>query len=243
MAQLIRANQALYDLTVAYSVPPVSGKDSMKNDSVRGGRKISIPPTVLFSTVGFMEDVRRAVTMGFKKPGDLIYVVGRTRNEMGGGEFYRMLAETRSQPEAIGMRVPQVDPASALALYRAMGAAHAGGWLQSSHTPTLGGVGVAFALAAMGGDLGAEIELDALPTDGDLTLDERLFSESNSRFVVTVKPEDAPAFERVFAGLPCARLGVVNDSGRLMLTLGGKTVVNTVVENLRKAFKKPLWGI
>ncbi|MEJ2111991.1 MAG: AIR synthase-related protein, partial [Acidobacteriota bacterium] len=62
MAQLVRANKALYDVTMAYKVPPISGKDSMKNDSVRGNRKISIPPTVLFSVIAVMPDVRRAVT-------------------------------------------------------------------------------------------------------------------------------------------------------------------------------------
>ena len=70
MAQLVRANKALYDVTTAFQVPAISGKDSMKNDSVRGGRKISIPPTVLFSTIGKIDDVRRAVTMYFKNAGD-----------------------------------------------------------------------------------------------------------------------------------------------------------------------------
>ena len=83
MAQLVRANKALYDVTTAYKVPCISGKDSMKNDSVRGGRKISIPPTVLFSTIGKIEDARHAVTMHFKKPGDVIYIVGSNASRIG----------------------------------------------------------------------------------------------------------------------------------------------------------------
>ena len=78
LAQLVRANQALYDITTAYGVPCISGKDSMKNDYQIGSVRISIPPTLLFSTLGKMEDVRKAVTMDVKKPGDLVYVLGKT---------------------------------------------------------------------------------------------------------------------------------------------------------------------
>ena len=63
LAQLVRANQALYDFTKLYKVPCISGKDSMKNDSTRGGRKISIPPSVLFSAISRMDDITKAVTL------------------------------------------------------------------------------------------------------------------------------------------------------------------------------------
>ena len=67
LAQLVRANQALYDYTTAFGVPCISGKDSMKNDYLIGSTKISIPPTVLFSAVSVVKDVRRCVTMDAKK--------------------------------------------------------------------------------------------------------------------------------------------------------------------------------
>ncbi len=92
-----------------------------------------------------------------------------------------------------------------LATYRAMNTGIEAGLLHSSHTPTLGGLAVAFALAALGGDLGAEINLDAAPHDGDLRDDALLFAESNSRFVVTCAPEQAAALEEKFHGLPCAQ--------------------------------------
>ncbi|MEA1971591.1 MAG: phosphoribosylformylglycinamidine synthase subunit PurS, partial [Thermodesulfobacteriota bacterium] len=82
LAQLVRANRALYDYTKAYGVPCISGKDSMKNDYIIGETKISIPPTLLFSTMGKIEDARKAVTMDAKKPGDLVYVLGETREEL-----------------------------------------------------------------------------------------------------------------------------------------------------------------
>ena len=91
LAQLVRANQALYDYTKAYRVPCISGKDSMKNDSTRGGKKISIPPTVLFSTIAKISDVSKAVTPDAKFSGDVVYVVGETKPELGGSEYYSIV--------------------------------------------------------------------------------------------------------------------------------------------------------
>jgi phosphoribosylformylglycinamidine synthase len=232
MAQLVRANQALYDICTAYGVPLISGKDSMKNDSTRGGRKISIPPTLLVSSLAPMDDVRRAVTMNFKRAGDLIYVVGATKAELGGSEFGRAVGG-----EWLGVgKVPKVDFAPALGIYRAMNEAGAAGLLRSSHTPTLGGLAVAFALAALGGDLGAEIDPAAVPADGKLSPDELLFSESNSRFVITCAPERASELEAVFAGQACARVGAVRLERRLKIG----NWVDADLDALRKAFKGTL---
>jgi phosphoribosylformylglycinamidine synthase len=244
MAQLVRANKALYDVTTRYKVPPISGKDSMKNDSVRGGRKISIPPTVLFSAMGKMDDVRRAVTMFFKKPGDLIYVVGLTRNELGASEYHRLLARDQATPGHYGGKVPVVDIEQALAVYRAMNGAHSAGLLHSSHTPTLGGLAVAFALTALGGDLGAEIELGKVPCGEELSDDGRLFSESNSRFVVSCAGENATALEEFFRDVPCACVGKVLEEQRLRIVgAAGGTAVDADLQDLRRAFKDTLHGI
>ncbi len=243
MAQLVRANQALFDVCTAYLVPPISGKDSMKNDSVRGGRKISIPPTVLFSTIAKMDDVRQAVTMHFKQAGDLIYVIGLTQDELGASEFHRWLAAEQGTPAHYGGTVPGLDVPRALATYRAMNAAIEAGLLHSSHTPTLGGLAVACALAALGGDLGAELNLDAAPQSGKLSDDALLFAESNSRFVVTCAPAQATALEAVFAGVPCARVGIVTGGRALKLATAKRTLIEADLDALRKTFKKTLNGI
>lgn len=241
MAQLVRANQALYDVTTAFGVPCVSGKDSMKNDSVRGGRRISIPPTVLFSVIGRMADVSKLVTMDFKRPGDLVYVAGLTRDERGASEFHRWLAREQGRPGDFGGAVPSLDIPAALALYAAMAKATAAGLLRSSHTPTLGGLAVAFALAAAGGDVGAEIDLSGVPADGKLADDARLFSESNSRFVLTVEPSKAAELESLFAGIPLQRAGVVVETPTLRISGSrGRTLVDRPVESLRRAFRKTL---
>jgi len=244
LAQLVRANKALYDVAVAYGVPPISGKDSMKNDSVRGGRKISIPPTVLFSAVGKMADIRQAVTMYFKRPGDLIYVVGLTGDELGASEYYRLLAREQGTPGHYGGRVPAVDTARALAIYRAMNRASGSGMLRSSHTPTLGGLAVGFALAALGGELGAVIDLGRVPAEDEADLDALLFSESHSRFILSCSPDRAEELERNFAGLPCGRVGRVTAEPRLHIRDGrGRTAVDARLASLRSAFKDTLYGI
>jgi phosphoribosylformylglycinamidine synthase subunit PurSL len=244
MAQLVRANKALYDVTTGFSVPAISGKDSMKNDSVRGGRKISIPPTVLFSTIGRMDDVGRAVTMFFKSAGDSIYVVGLTASELGGSEYFRLLAREQGTPASYGGEVPKLDIPRAMATYRAMHAAISKGMIHSSHTPNMGGLAAAFALPAIGGDLGAEIDLTSLICDGVLDDDAKLFSESNSRFVVTCLPEDEAALEALFRGLPCARVGKVTPGKRLSITgENGRKIVDVDIDALRRAFKETLHGV
>jgi phosphoribosylformylglycinamidine synthase len=244
MAQLVRANKALYDVTTGFNVPAISGKDSMKNDSVRGGRKISIPPTVLFSTIGKIDDIGRAVTMHFKNPGDSIYVVGATKDELGGSEFFRLLAAEQGTPGSYGGEVPKLDIAGALKIYEAMGDAIAQGLIHSSHTPTMGGLAVAFALAAIGGDLGAVIDLAALPCGERLGDDKKLFSESNSRFVVSCAPDKEAAIGEVFRSLPCARVGQVASEKRLRIAgEGGRRLVDMNIDALRRSFKGTLHGV
>jgi phosphoribosylformylglycinamidine synthase subunit PurSL len=244
MAQLVRANKALFDVTTAYNVPAVSGKDSMMNDSVRGGRKISIPPTVLFSTIGKIDEIGRAVTMFYKHPEDVVLVVGMTKSELGGSEYYRLLARQQGNPAAFGGQVPVVDTERALALYRAMNLANDRGLLRSSHTPTLGGLAVAFSLPAIGGDLGVEIDLSRLVCEGTLDDDTKLFSESNSRFVVTCAPERAHELEELFYGLPCAPVGKVLEKKRVLITgENGRQLVDSEISKLRRVFKGTLYGI
>ncbi len=241
LAQLVRANRALHEVTTAYGVPCISGKDSMKNDSVRGGRRISIPPTMLFTVLGRIEDVGRMATMDFKRPGDVIYVAGRTFEELGATEFHRWLARRQGRPEAIGGRPPGLDPAATLPLYRALETAIREGLVRSSHTPSLGGLAVGLALAAVGGDVGAEVDLSAIPAGPDVSIDGRLFSESNGRFILTVAPDRTADFEAVFRGLPVARVGEVTASDRLRISgPGGRRLVDRPVERLRYVWRKPL---
>ncbi len=244
MAQLVRANKALYDVCTAYGVPCISGKDSMKNDSVRGGRRISIPPTLLFSTIARIPDIRKAMTMFFKRPGDLVYVAGLTKSELGASEYYRVLGARRGRRGEFGGRVPAVDTTTALELYRRMEGAVVEGLVHSVHTPTLGGLAVALVLPAVGGDLGVEVDLSSVPAEGRLRDDEILFSESNSRFVVSCPPENAAALEDVFRGTRLARIGRVTADRRIVVRgVSGSEVINTTTETARRAYMHTLEGL
>ena len=136
LAQLVRANKALYDYTTAFGTPCISGKDSMKNDYKLKGEdgkeyKISIPPTVLFSAVGVIPDVRKCVTMDAKANGDAVFVVGLTKDELGVSRLYALLGK-------IGNNVPKVNAAMAKKTYEALSAAMQAGWSRRATTAQTG---------------------------------------------------------------------------------------------------------
>jgi len=233
LAQLVRANQALAHFCRGYGVPCVSGKDSMKNDYKGGGVKISIPPTVLFSVLAIVPDVNRCVTSDFKREGDLVYVLGRTRDELGGSELASELGA--ACPDA-----PQVDLRTARKRYESFFAATQAGLVTAAHDCSDGGLAVALAEMALGGRLGAELDLSAAPADAGLLDTALLYSESQSRLVVTVRPESAKAFEALFAGQDLGLLGRVGAGPELSLKRGAATVLRAPVEELAAAFKSTL---
>ena len=235
MAQLVRANKALYDITTLYKTPAVSGKDSCKNDSTRGGKKISIPPTLLISSIGQMDDVKKAVTLSFKNAGDVIYVIGETKDELGASAYYRKLAEEQGSPMNYGGTIPSVDGELALKIYATMNKATDAELLKSATTPTKGGLAVAFSLAAIGGQLGADIDLSSFGLDAATAL----FSESNSRFVVTVAPEKATELEALFVGLPLVNVGAVFADKNLVINGS----IDVGLESLIQPFKSTLHGV
>ena len=232
LAQLVRANQALYDYCKAFKIPCVSGKDSMKNDSTRGGRKISIPPTVLFSVIGKVDAIGNAVTFDFKEPGDIVYVVGLTKAELGGGEFLAMLGH-------VGNAVPKVDPDTAIKLCEAVSGLTSEGLARSIHAPGPGGLAISFAKMAMAGRLGVEIDLMALPTDAPLAPHELLYSESASRFVIAVKPADAAVVDKRLGAFPHAKVGTVLKEQ--VLRFPGLRELR--IEELLKSYKSTLDGV
>ncbi len=147
LAQLVRANQALYDFTVAYGVPLISGKDSMKNDYHVGGTKISIPPTVLFSVIGKVDDVRPVRHHGRQD--------GRaTRCTCWGPPAPSWAARSTGPPSGfVGNQVPRVRVDESLLLYRALEQAIAEGLVASCHDCSDGGLAVALAETAFSGRL------------------------------------------------------------------------------------------
>ncbi len=240
LAQLVRANRALYDYTTAFGTPCISGKDSMKNDyklKDPSGKehKISIPPTVLFSAVGVISDVRKCVTMDAKMPGDLIYAVGMTKDELGGSRFYTVLGNY------VGNNVPKVDAKVARKTYELLSGAIEAGLVASCHDCSDGGLAVALAETALAGGLGMDIDLNRVPTERLNKDAQVLFSESASRFVVTVSTNNMQAFERAMEGVPCAMIGTIRDDERFLVRgLKGIRVIDTMAGALKDSWQYPL---
>ena len=111
LAQLVRANQGLRDACLAYNLPLVSGKDSMKNDVRLGGVKVSVRPTLLVSLFGIVPDIRTIVGSDVKKPGDLIYCIGTQAALWGRGLDQKSQSENQPvvQQESWLEQVPETS--------------------------------------------------------------------------------------------------------------------------------------
>ena len=230
LAQLVQACQGLYDACLAYGVPLISGKDSMKNDYKHGKWRISIPPTLLVSAIARVEDVSRTATSDFKSEGDIIFILGETKNELGASEYYAMKGE-------LGANVPKVNFRKNVALYRKLQKAIAKGLVASCHDCSEGGLSVALAESCIGGEIGAQVDLDK--HSGKLSPEAALFSESSGRFVVSVKKKDERAFLSIMKGASCIRAGQAEGSS-LRILLHGKELVFVPVHQLASSWKRTM---
>jgi len=240
LGQLKQAVQACFDYAVTYKVPFVSGKDSMFNDfkgfdENSNPVKVSVPPTLLISSFGIMENIENAVSMDAKIAGDLIYVLGITKNELGASEYFASKGE-------IGKNVPKVDAKKAIALYNALLEAIEQGIVASAQPVGLGGFGVALAKKCIAGGLGAKVELGKVPSEGIDRNDFLLFSESQSRIIVTVAPENAEQFEKLLEGNDFARVGEITGGNLELIGLNGEKIVDSKIEALNEAYRKTLRG-
>ena len=240
LAQLVRANLGLYELSKIYGTPFVSGKDSMKNDFIGRGRlgkevKISAPPTVLVTAMGKVHDVSKTVTSDFQKEGDSVYLLGRSHRGLGGSE----LADAFQLPSSVLLSPPPVNGPENLRLYRTLHRAIQGGLLRSCHDCSEGGMLVALAESSIGGMLGCEVELETLSDElkefgGSLA--EFFFNETPGRFVVSVAPAHEEDFRKLFAGQHCVRLGVIRPE-ILRFARHGLVVLDVPVREARRAWR------
>jgi phosphoribosylformylglycinamidine synthase II len=232
MGGLVRAAQGCHDAALAYGTPFVSGKDSLNNEYVDPqGVKRPIPPTLLVSSMAIVPDVRQAVTMDLKAEGDLVYIVGQTRAELGASLYYRLHG-------GLGMSVPAPVP-DAIETMRALHGAMRQSLVRACHDLSEGGLAVAAAEMAFAGRLGLEMDLSNLPRTADVDADYKaLFSESSARFLVEVAPENAAAFEKTLTGRPVAQIGKVTAEGILRVRgLRGNMAVESTIENLLQAWQ------
>ncbi len=233
LGSLVRTSEACRDVALAFGTPFVSGKDSLNNQYTSSDRKISIPGTLLVTAMAHVNDVRQCVTMDLKEAGNELYLVGTTKNELGGSHYYMVTGTT-------GGQVPTVDVATAPRIFAAMHTAITQGLVRACHDLSEGGFAVAAAEMAFAGGLGADITdlKNAAPALDDTA---RLFSESATRFLVEVKPANAAALKKHFDGLPLVKVGVTVKEPRLRIAgADGEWVVWTKLDHLKEAWQKPL---
>ena len=248
LGQLKRACQACYDYSTEFGTPFVSGKDSMFNDfkgfdESGNPLKISVLPTLLVSTIGVMKDARKAISIDPKFEGDLVYVLGRTSEELGGSEYFAMKGEQERGKKYIGNNVPRVNAGANIAVYRAFSRAAEEGLVASAISVHRGGLATALAKSAIAGQLGMEVELEKVTIDNEFGMrnDSLLYSESQGRLVVTVNPADKTRFEDMINGVEYSEVGRVRGDNRFVVTgfsgQSRKTVLNTTVDRMTESYK------
>ncbi len=233
LGQLVRAARGCHDAAVALDAPFISGKDSFHNEYELGGKTKAIPPTLLISAMAVIQNTDLAVTMDAKAVDDVVYVMGLTKPELGASYY--------SEITGLWGEVPGFDGKAAASTYAAVHKAMIKGLVASCHDCSEGGLAVALAETAFSGGLGLEIDVRKIKTDGTLSGVETLFSESNSRFVVTVSPTDAPAFEEIVQGTVWSRVGKITGKDRFVCQgLDDRLVIDMGIHELKEAWQEPL---
>jgi len=246
LAQLVRACRALYEYAIAFGTPFISGKDSMYNDfqgELDGKRvKISVPATILISALGIIHDIEQAVTMDVKEPGNLVYLLGETREELGGSEYFSLMGEELRGERFIGNGVPKVDAPRAKQLYLVLHRAMEEGLVRACHDCSEGGLAVAAAEMAFAGGLGMELDLRQILGAAHFRREDfMLFSESPSRLLVEVRPENKKRFESLLQGCVWSKFGKTLETGKFgVIGLQGKPVIREDIEELKASWKRPL---
>jgi phosphoribosylformylglycinamidine synthase len=235
LGTLVRAIKACYDIATVYGTPFISGKDSLNNEyrDSSTGETLSIPPTLLISAITVISDISKAITMDAKSPRDIIYVVGKTYNEMGASHYYDIRG-------FIGNNVPMVNAVEGKKLMDKLSEAIAKGLVKACHDCSEGGIGVATAEMAFSGGYGMNINLKNVPYFDDVNRNDTiLFSESNTRFIVEVSKEKQAEFEKLMSETATSAIGEVVDSKAFnVYGINGDLVVSANIYDLKEAWQR-----
>lgn len=221
--QLEKSADGMSEACVVLNTPVIGGNVSLYNENAKG----AIYPTPVIGMVGLVHDIDHITTQGFKAEGDVIILVGETKAELGGSELQYVL-----QGAAAG-RPPEIDLATEKKVLDAVLGAIQKGLVASAHDLSEGGIAVAVAESCISGRLGAEVALTS-----ELRADHLLFSESQSRILLSAKPEQASALQAWLSeqGVVHAQIGTVKGSG-LTISVNGKAGIQAPVQQLEKVWK------
>ncbi|MFO8053414.1 MAG: phosphoribosylformylglycinamidine synthase subunit PurL [Candidatus Omnitrophota bacterium] len=236
---LVRAAKACYDYSVYFGVPFISGKDSLYNEYNLGKEKITIPGTLLISAVSVLDDWQLALGSSFSKEGNLIYLVGLTKPELGQSEYLRQKGLNQGL-------VPKVE-ANAKDIFVNLSKAIEKKLVASCHDLSEGGLAVAVSEMCVGSGLGASLFLKELPVQEDIKDYQLLFSESPSRFLVEVDKDKKEDFEKQLQGVPLGVIGCSSADKQLIIYNKDSTKVvdadlSFLEESLLKVFKEFRWN-
>jgi phosphoribosylformylglycinamidine synthase len=233
---LVRASEACYAIAKEYGTPFISGKDSLYNEFTKDdGTIVAIPPTLLISAVGVIEDVEKTVTMDLKQPDSLIYLIGITQDELGGSEYYALHGY-------LGNDIPKVNGRIGKAIMIRLHQSIKAGLVNAVHDLSEGGLGVAIAEMALAGNIGVEIDLSAVRAGNFKVSDAKLlFSESNTRFLCEVNRTNKQKFEMIFEKLPIAQIGNTNRGDRVKVNgLNRRKVIDARLNLIKATWKSAL---
>ncbi|MHA1632331.1 MAG: phosphoribosylformylglycinamidine synthase subunit PurL [Candidatus Freyarchaeota archaeon] len=225
--------RGIADMCNALNVPCVGGNVSFYNEDEVTGRAVKPSPVVV--ALGVIEPLSRMVTMPFKRQGDEILMIGETLREMGGTEYYYVIHGVE------GGKPPSVNFEREKRSLRFILEAARKGLLKAAHDCSKGGLAVALALMSVKSGFGVEAELSCVAAE-DMRLDELLFSETHSRFIISA---DSSHLEDIFQiarklEVPLSRIGVVCEDGMFTLKFRGEPVISCGVEDMTSAWRSTL---
>ncbi|WP_256761755.1 phosphoribosylformylglycinamidine synthase subunit PurL [Cohnella sp. WQ 127256] len=224
--QMEKSVDGMAEACRVFETPVIGGNVSLYNENSKG----AIFPTPVVGMVGLVHDTDHITTQEFKAEGDVIFLLGDTKAEIGGSEFqYAVHGVTEGRP-------PELDLATEKKLHQTVLSAIQQGLVASAHDLSEGGLAAALAEAGFGRGLGANVTFET-----NLRPDLALFSESQSRILLSAKPElaDKLAVAITLAGVPLQRLGTVSGD-RLKIDIGGHDAIDASIAELRQGWKEAI---
>lgn len=246
LGMLVRAVKGCYDAAIGFGIPFISGKDSLNNEYRADEHSLPVIPTLLISAVGVIEDAGQTLDMTLKTPGDLLYQVGTTRNELAGSHYAEVVEHSSFEQIFPSPAVPQVNTIHAFATMKALGEAIRRGMVRACHDLSEGGLAVAAAEMALASMQGLSLDIaqltlqDMTGVHSAATSIVRLFSESPSRFLVEIAPEQLGTFEkhmRANGVEDIAYVGSITNTARFVVHDGEEELINLSVAELQDAWK------
>jgi phosphoribosylformylglycinamidine synthase len=239
LGSLVRAAEACYDGALAYHAPFVSGKDSLNNQfTTENGRLITIPPTLLITSLGIVPDVCCCRTMEAKATGNVLLIVGQTTSALGGSHYVRV-----SNDRSGDMRIPRVDLKSAPHTAAAVANLIARGLVRSTHDCSDGGLLTATAEMAFAGRIGLDLDLSDLPVAKSFDAVAACFAETPGRYLLEVEKVELAKIKRTLSdkSVPHAVIGTFAGHDRLTVqNAGGNHLLDATLDTLRDAWHRPL---